>query len=161
MGDNHSIILRQLTKRFYEENNLIEMLDAHFDKGRGYGVLLVKIIGYQFAILLRSNMHIGHKDGYTTRIHHKNGKSYRHGLDFSKAVIIKEQSYISSEPFMLDKKSDFVKIRKSEHHIITTFEKYVNRYTEAVREEDINILKSYRFSTLQNYHKELNILDRQ
>lgn len=160
MTGNHSIILRQLTKDFYEENDLIEMLDKNNDKGRGYGVLLVKIAGHRFAIPLRSNMHIRHKDGYTTRIYNKNGNKYRHGLDFSKAVIIKKQQYISSKPFILVNKSDFVKIRKSEYHIITSFEKYINRYTRAVKKNDMNMLKPYRFSTLQNYHKELGIIEK-
>jgi len=157
MADNNSIIMRQLSSEFYEENELIEMLDKDYDKGRGYGVLLVNITGYQFAIPLRSKMHIAHRDGYTTRIYRENGKRYRHGLDFSKAVIIKEQYYINSEPFILNRKSDYVKIKKSQHHIITNFEKYINRYKRGVKKNDKNILKGFRFSTLQNYHKELGI----
>lgn len=151
----------KLTEDFYNEHtHLVEVLDKEKDgtlsnKERGYGVLLVDIEGYKFAIPLRSKMHINHKDNFTTRIYKSGNKKLRHGLDYSKAVIITEDRFVSDKPFMLEEKSDFVKISKLEHKIIKEFEKYVKRYVKAVLKNDKNILMEYKYSTLCNYHEEL------
>jgi protein AbiQ len=158
----NQINFHQLTPDFYAENShLVEILDKDkrtgviTDKGRGYGVLLVDVKGYKFAIPLRSTMHINHRDNFTTRIHVVDGEKVRHGLDYSKAVIIHESRYVSSAPFFLEDRSDYIKIKNAEHRIIPAFEKYVNKYIKAVQEQDRNILRRYRYSTLQNYHNEL------
>ncbi|EHL79324.1 type III toxin-antitoxin system TenpIN family toxin [Bacillus smithii] len=159
-----NIEFRQLTPDFYAEHqHLVEIIDKGKDgkitnKGRGYGVLLVDVYGYKFAIPLRSRMHINHTDNFTTKIYRYNGKRVRHGLDYSKAVIITEMRFVSKAPFFLADKSDFVKISKSEHIIIAAFEKYVTRYIRAVQKEDKNILRRYKYSTLQNYHRELGLI---
>lgn len=150
------IEFHQLTSDFYIEcENLIETIDKDGDKGRGYGVLLVLVQNYKFAIPLRSRMHIGHKDGFTTKIHKPEGKDVRHGLDYSKAIIITDEKFISTSLFFLKEKSDYVKINKAENKIINDFEKYILKYIMAVKKNDKNVLRRYRFSTLQNYHKEL------
>lgn len=159
----NQIVFHKLTPDFYAENShLVEMLDKDkktgivTDKGRGYGVLLVDVKGYKFAIPLRSTMHINHKDNFTTRIYEDDdGKRVRHGLDYSKAVIIHESRFVSTEPYTLRERSDYFKIMDNEHRIIPAFEKYVDRYIKAVQKQDRNILKRYSFSTLQNYNNEL------
>lgn len=157
------IKFRQLTSDFYaEHNHLVEIVDKEkdgriVDKGRGYGVLLVSVKGYKFAIPLRSKMHINHKHNFTTKIHEVNGKKVRHGLDYSKAVIITEDRFVSDIPFFLEDKFDFIKIDKSEQHIINSFEKFISKYIKAVQNDDKNVLNEYKFSTLQNYHNELGI----
>ncbi|MGP6151700.1 type III toxin-antitoxin system TenpIN family toxin [Priestia flexa] len=127
------------------------------EKVRGYGILLVEIRGYKFAIPVRSKIaYHQKKSNYTTRIWEYRGKKVRHGLDYSKAVIIKEDRYIVEKEFLLEVHSDAVKIRDNQHHIITKFTAYVERYIDAVKEEKQSILsREYRFSTLQNYHDEL------
>ncbi|MFD8425958.1 hypothetical protein [Streptomyces sp. NPDC059668] len=56
------IKLHQLTQDFYDEHShLTEIADKNSngnleDKGRGYGVLMIEIKGYQFAIPLRSKI---------------------------------------------------------------------------------------------------------
>ncbi|EOR8526021.1 hypothetical protein FSP93_RS26805, partial [Escherichia coli] len=45
-----------------------------------------------------------------------------------------------------------------EAHVTKQFSQYVERYVEAVRKNDKNILRrDYRFSTLINYHAELGL----
>jgi protein AbiQ len=163
----NNIEFYQLTSYFYAEHkHLVEIIDKGLDgklvdKGRGYGVLLIKVKGYKFAIPLRSKMHINHKDNFTTKIHGPNGKKVRHGLDYSKAVIITDMRFVSVTPFLLHNKSDFLSIRKAEHIIIPAFEKYISRYVKAVQKPDKNILKRYKYSTLQNYHHELGLITQQ
>lgn len=159
-----SIEFYRLSNDFYNENtHLVEIMDKEKDgsfknKERGYGVFLVDIDGLKFALPLRSKMHIKHKDNFTTRIYKDKGKDVRHGLDYSKAIIITEERFVdTSRIFFLENKSDYVKINKDEHHIIKTFEKYVSRYKQGIKKNDSRILAKYGYSTLQNYHAELGL----
>lgn len=152
------ITLHQLTQAFYDEHShLLEVEDKRRDgtfvnKGRGYGVLLVKINGQKFAIPLRSKMN--HKENFHTKIYTDNGRKYRKGLDYSKAVIITDERFVALRSFKIDQQ-EFLKIAKAENHIIQSFEKYVDRYIQAFNTQDQNILKKYSYSTLKNYHTEL------
>lgn len=153
------IKLHQLTQDFYDEHShLHEVSDKNkdgtfSDKGRGYGILMVKVKGYKFAIPLRSKMN--HKENFTTKIVTNNkGKRLRKGLDYSKAVIITDERFVSLYAFKIEQ-DEFLKIAKAENHIIQSFEKYVERYVMAYNTGDSNILKKYGFSTLKNYNQEL------
>lgn len=158
------IILRQLTSDFYSENShlqeaLDKMKDGKFeDKGRGYGVLMVDVLGHKFAIPLRSEM--THKNNFATGIF-KNAskKTIRKGLDYSKAVIITEERFVSSQPFKIPQ-DEFLKISKAEHQIILAFTKTLSRYIKAVQKQDKNILREYAFSTFKNYHFELGLIEK-
>lgn len=159
-----SIEFYKLSADFYNENaHLVEILDkeksgAMKDKERGYGVLLVEVEGQNFAIPLRSTMHINHTDNFTTRIYKHQGKDVRHGLDYSKAIIVTDPRFVdTSSIYILKKKSDYVKISNDEQHIIKTFEKYVARYKKGIVKNDARIIAKYRYSTLQNYHVELGL----
>lgn len=147
------ISIKKLEESFYKENPLKESLhdgsngDIEQNKIRGYGVLIVRINeGMLFGIPLRS--HISHHNGYIT-IGEK-------GLDYTKSVIIKDLSYISSESFKIPQEQ-YIKIKEKNLYIRERFEKYVKKYIKAVNRNDKNILKEYKYSTLQNYHKELGI----
>lgn len=158
------IILRQLTSDFYVENShlqeaLDKMKDDNFkDKGRGYGVLMVDVLGHKFAIPLRSDM--THKNNFATAISKNESKrTIRKGLDYSKAVIITEERFISSQPFKIPQE-EFLKINKAEHLIILEFTKTLSKYITAVQKQDRNILREYAFSTFKNYHLELGLIEK-
>jgi len=162
------MIFHELSFDFYKDNShLKEVLDkdstGNFkDKGRGYAVLLVEVKGCKFAIPLRSTMHIGHKFNFTTRIYKAdNGRKVRHGLDYSKAVIITSDVHLKTDLFKLKLKSDYVKIDNKEAKIYSDFEKILDKYILAVKNDDKNILKEFRFSTLQNYHLELGLIPKE
>lgn len=155
----------QLSSEFYKENlHLKQALDKDStggfkDKGRGYAVLLVEIKGHKFAIPLRSTMDVRHKFTFTTRIYKTaKGRRVRHGLDYSKAVIITSDDHVNQEPFKLRLKSDYVKIDNKEAKIHNDFEKVLDKYILAVKNDDKNILNEFRFSTFQNYHLELGLI---
>lgn len=158
------IILRQLTEDFYSENiHLEELLDkmkdgTFVDKGRGYGVLMVDVLGHKFAIPLRSGMQ--HKNNFATVISKDSSKiTRRKGLDYTKAVIITEERFVSDHPFKIPQ-DQFVKISKSEHLIILDFTKSISRYIKAVQKQDKNILWEYRYSTFKNYHVEFGLVEK-
>jgi protein AbiQ len=153
--------LKKLDVSFYEENShLIQALDNHSGnweagKTRGYGIVVINFNGLTFAIPLRTN--IKHDAAYITVRSSEQGIKGK-GLDYSKAVLIVQESYISNEHFKIPA-AEHKKLLDKEHFVTAKFEKYVERYRKAVIVSDENILTSqqYRFTTLQNYHAELDI----
>jgi protein AbiQ len=145
----------KLDEEFYQENsNLVEALhegvtgDLALEKTRGYGVVTVRIeSGMLFGIPLRS--HITHSSSFIT--------TGTKGLDYTKAVLIKNENHVSQDAFHIPQ-DEFVKIADRELHIRERFEKYIKKYVKAANAGDKNILREYRYSTLQNYHEELNIV---
>jgi len=153
--------LKKLDNSFYINNtHLKEALDNHNGnwtqgKVRGYGVVIISINNLSFAIPLRSN--IKHKSSYITVRSNQKGLEGK-GLDFTKALLITEQKYISHLLFKIST-DEHKKLANKEHYITNKFEKYVSKYIVATQKSDHNILKSsnYRFSTLCNYHVELGL----
>lgn len=145
----------KLQDAFFKENSdLIEALhngtggDIAAEKTRGYGVVTVRIEnGMLFGIPLRS--HITHSSAFIT--------TGTKGLDYTKAVLIKNEGHVSQDEFHIPQ-AEFVKIADRELHIREKFEKFIKKYIRAANCGDKNILKDYRFSTLQNYHEELKIV---
>ncbi|MSP28429.1 MAG: hypothetical protein EXR80_08505 [Methylococcales bacterium] len=154
--------LKKLDSSFYEDNtHLIEVLDKdkygnwEVGKIRGYGVVVIDFKGLKFAIPLRTNIKYG--EAYiTVRSSEQDIKGK--GLDYSKAVLIVQESYISNEDFKIPD-AEHKKLLDKEHFVTAKFEKYVERYRQAVSVADKNILNSnkYRYTTLTNYHAELEI----
>ncbi len=153
--------LKKLTLSFYHENtHLKEALDNHNgqweeDKVRGYGVVIIELNNLTFAIPLRS--HIRHQACYITKTD-ASKKTKGKGLDFSKALLIENHEYISNQVFKIPS-VEHTRLQNKTIFIAQKFEKYVQKYIKAVQNEDNNILNNqeYRFTTLINYHKQLNI----
>jgi protein AbiQ len=152
--------LVKLDNSFYRENfHLKEALDNEDEKWitgkvRGYGIVVIKINNLTFAVPLRTN--IRHKASYIVVKSAKAGIRGK-GLDFSKALLISKRSYIlENEPFKIPP-AEHMRLANKGTYIRGSFEKYVQKYIMAVKKRDQNILNSniYRYTTLQNYHKEL------
>jgi protein AbiQ len=153
--------LKKLDYSFYAENaHLKEALDnehGEWQKGktRGYGVVVISFKELTFAIPLRSN--IKHDAAYITVRSSEKGVKGK-GLDYSKAVLISKENYISHEHFKIPP-AEHKKLLDKEHFVTGRFEKYVEKYRKAVSVNDKNILNSpeYRHTTLQNYHLALEL----
>lgn len=150
-----TIMLRRLTSDFYNDHQLIQMQDKGQDKGRGYGVLLMQVREYKFAIPLLSKMDINHPFCFDAWGH----PTHKSGLDYSKAVIITDDKYILPRPFKTRDKAEWVTIRKNRRTILREFEDFVEEYIEAVKTNNQIFLtiKEVQLSTLQNYHTEFGL----
>lgn len=143
--------ISKLRPVFYQNNqHLSETLDGTGTKGeknRGYGIVVIEVDDdMRFGIPLRSNLN--HKHGFKT--------IDRKGLDYSKAVLIKNAAFIG-ETFKIPQ-DEYVKIKDREHFIKARFQKYVGRYIKLANKGDTKALQqSYRYTTLVNYHAELGI----
>lgn len=144
----------QLTDVF--EANNPSLKEAAHDKGRGYGIVTISYHGLIFGLPLRSN--IKHKNSVILDERTTNGKVTKRGLDYSKAVLIRDLDSELGEIFFVQHKQKQVLISR-ELMIIKQFEKYVTGYVKAVRFGIGNTLTSpsYRFTTLINYHVELGL----
>ena len=156
--------LLKLDSTYYADHtHLIQALDNvggvwEAGKTRGYGIVLISIKDLTFGIPLRSN--IRHKAAYLTKKNPSvdNVPPYGKGLDYSKALLISNPAYISTEIFKIPPE-EHKKLVSKQPYIAKSFEKYVEKYINAVNKPDLNILNSieYRHTTLQNYHTELGI----
>jgi protein AbiQ len=146
----------KLDETFYKDHtHLIQAIDNHnrvwaTGKSRGHAVVVISINNLRFGVPLRSK--IKHKAAYFTT------QDKDKGLDFSKALLISKDSYISNAIFKIPS-VEHNKLSGKEAHITNSFEKYVRKYMNAITKNDKNILNSieYRHTTLQNYHIELGI----
>lgn len=147
--------LRKLEELFYQENaHLVEVMDKNAagkwsdNKTRGYGIVVIEAGGLKFGIPLRSG--IRHDQAFMT------APGTDKGLDYSKAVLLLKDEYISGIAFKIPD-VEFVRIKEKSHRITVEFSKYVERYKKGIATADRNILRGYKYSTLQNYHKELGV----
>lgn len=143
-----------LTETFHNSNQ--GLAEALHDKKRGYGIVTVKINNLTFGIPLRSSLN--HQYGVVLDIVKRSGRTYRRGLDFTKAVLIRDEAKELGQPFFVgqDQKKTLISKKKV---IINQFERYVSNYVSAAQRGVQSTLKSpaYKYSTLTNFHKELGI----
>lgn len=81
------------------------------------------------------------------------------GLDYQKAMLIRNAAHVSNIDFVLKTKTAGKKLLDKDEHIKKQFSQYVERYIAAMREGDRDILRynEYKFTTLINYHAELGL----
>ncbi|MGH8350032.1 MAG: hypothetical protein ACRES5_26235, partial [Pseudomonas sp.] len=104
----------------------------------------------RFGIPLRSRIRPANKHCFIT--------TDRKGLDYSKAVLLAKDEYVSNVPFQIPNE-EIKKLRDSAHIIAKQFGKYVERYVKYAKEDPpASVLqREYLYSTLVNYHAELGI----
>lgn len=119
--------------------------------------LLIEIDNVNFAIPFRTSMSRNHKYNFTTELYidSKSNKK-RKGLDYQKAVPVKKIDINYIEEYTLPL-NEYIKISKSENKIIKDFTKMLEKYKLAIKTNDKNILKDFKYSSLQYFHIELGI----
>nr|WP_102277772.1 hypothetical protein [Vibrio cyclitrophicus]PMH47323.1 hypothetical protein BCU67_20980 [Vibrio cyclitrophicus] len=157
--------LKKLDGSFYQDNPaIIQALDFDAEtqtwaegKTRGHGIVQISINDLTFAIPVRSN--IRHDASLILQVDRRNHHVKGMGLDYSKAMLIRDGKHVTEDSFVLRSKQAGKKLVGKEEHITKQFQKYVDKYIAAVKSGDGNILKSweYIYTTLINYHEELGI----
>lgn len=149
--------LKFLSESFYQ-NHAPKIKEILFKDTRPYCVLLVKVKGLQFALPLRSHIPDREGCGFKT-IEHQESKEQRKkfkGIDFSKAILISDDSFLKHDHVVLKDKNEWIFIIGNGKKIAKEFKHYVEGYITALKNN--NVLDSkYEFTTLINYHKELKI----
>ncbi len=134
--------LRILSESFY--NTYADCKEILKKENRPYACLTIELDGLLFAIPLRH--HIRHPYAF-----HSIGDA---GLDFTKAVVISDSSYLSSDRPTIDSK-EFAVMKHEENKIRYEFSKYVRQYKRAMKHRDnprsANILKFSALQYFENY----------
>ena len=130
-----------LSEKFYTQyGKYSEILKK---ETRPYACLAVLIDGMTFAIPFRH--HINHSYSFIT--------SGTQGLDYSKAVVIEDEEYISPLPVWIET-SDFNAIKGREARIVNGMRKYYHLYLKAVENRDNpHYANIFNFSTLKYFIK--------
>lgn len=145
--------LRKLTDVFYQNNmHLVEVLDKQkgcwtSHKTRGYGILICEYKRLTFGLPLRSR--IMHPACFRTK-----GQA---GLDYSKAVLITRPEYVAEVSFKIPFE-EYKRILTREMQIKKEFSKYIEHYRHGVLNKLSYISQDYKYSTLCNYHVELELI---
>lgn len=120
-------------------------------QGRPYYVLLIEWCGYDFAIPLRS--HIKHKFSFIA-------DGMEAGLDFTKAVVIRDKKFISPVPVQI-RQHEFNFLKQHERVIKKRFDSYLKMYIKKIRRRLLNpslpLDKECLYSALQYFHTELGL----
>ncbi len=147
--------LKYLSTKFYTQHapTLKERL---LKDTRPYCVLLIEIKGLKFALPLRSNLPKREGVGIKT-IENPNNKGRFKGIDFSKAILITDDSLLKPDMVQLKDKQELLNIQGNQKRIVREFKKYVSGYITAMKNNK-TLDSKYEFTTLQNYHIELKIV---
>lgn len=139
-----------LTKEFFDKYK--ECLELEKKENRPYAcTTLINCLGMTFAVPLRSN--IQHEYALFTN------KEKTKGLDLSKAVVINDyEKFVDTVTKVYISDDEYKVLLGKENFLLKKLETYIKKYKKALKNPDISknsILLKY--STLQYFHKELNI----
>lgn len=139
-----------LSDEFYDKYPASSYPEIEQKHNRPYIQVCIEIAGTRYAIPLRSNINHPHVL-WTDKENHC-------GVDFSKAVIIKEESYIDAitEPHL--RQNEFNALRGKDYKIKTKMEKYIEKYKEARRDLSKPMNQTLvKYSTLQYFEEEIGM----
>lgn len=138
-----------LSEKFYETYDQIDYPEIERKSDRPYIMIKICIGGIDFAIPLRSD--ISHNHVYWTN------KPNKCGVDYSKVVVIPDSTYIDSRnPYI--RPDEHRRLKGKDHILEKGLEKYIKEYKKALK--NIHIVRNKilcQFSTLQYFHKEIDI----
>lgn len=145
--------LNYLTAEFYQRYNSTDYPEIENKDCRPYMVMLVKIENNIFAIPFRTN--VKHNNCYKFKNSTRPTDTVT-GLDYTKAVIVNDSTYIGAEARINDR--EYTELNDRYGFILNQFRSYVKGYIDFINgEKSYYNIKRYRYTTLQYFHKELGI----
>jgi protein AbiQ len=139
-----------LNDSFYEKYNQFDYPEIERKSSRPYIMVKINIDGLNFGIPLRSG--ISHSYALWT------DKENKCGVDYSKAVLIPDETYIDDKKPHI-RENEFHVLKDKDHMIQSGFKAYIEKYKNALSELHIERNKKLcKFSTLQYFHIELKII---
>lgn len=137
---------KHLSKQFYNDYPSDKYPEMMLKENRPYTQVITDIDGLKFAIPLRSDISHSADVLWTD-------KSAKHGLDFTKAVLILDDKYISNEKVFI-KNKEHKHLLGKERRVKEKMEKCISNYKKAkanIKEEHNAEYCSY--STLQYFEE--------
>lgn len=158
---DYAVDICQLSHSFYAAYPLSQYPEIMRKDERPYTCLLIETReDYFICIPFRSS--IQHNEAFlftnTNRSLHT-----RSGLDYKKAVIIKDSSYIDSKTSVVVDNDEYTAMITNIETIVNEIEKYISTYVNHVngsaRLHQREFLRHYQFSTLPYFHGILGITE--
>lgn len=147
-----------LTDTFYEAYPNPPFTEILEKRHRAYNCLLLQT-HQQYFICVPYRSHISHFNAFLFRKSARSRRS-RSGLDYSKAVIIQNDSYVGSEDAVIDD-DEYKETAENIQKIRREVTVYIDDYCEHIRKKQIlhekEFKRRYSFSPLKYFHKELGI----
>lgn len=139
-----------LTNEFYNNYRGNQYKEILRKRDRPYITFRVKIDGIEFALPFRSD--ISHSYAFFTN------EDKTAGIDYSKAVVITESSYIDIQTQVFLRQDEFEIVKVNYYNIEQGFKKYLKEYKKAAKRMNIKRNRDFcKFSALQYFHNELGI----
>ena len=135
-----------LSEKFYKDYPKALYPEMMLKENRPYTQIVVKIKNMTFAVPLRSN--ISHKNDviWTDKIK-------KHGLDFTKAVLILKDEYIKNNHPKI-KEYEYKRLIGMEHRAVQKMEKHIENYKKAKNNPHNKYDRMYcEYSTLQYFEE--------
>lgn len=145
IGDKRFIFLAE---KFYQEYPVEQYPELEQKRDRPYIQIWVTIDGVNFAIPLRSSIH--HPFVFWT------DEERRCGIDFSKAVVLPDESYINESITPHLRQNEYVALYRKDYIIEQKMRSYIRKYKRA--KDNLNNPfneKMVKFSTLQYFEDEI------
>lgn len=139
-----------LSDKFYSTYPSTQYPEIEQKHNRPYIQVCVEIDGVQYAIPLRSDIHHPHVL-WTDKANHC-------GVDFSKAVVIKDDDYIDMTVEPRLRQNEFDALRGKDYKIKTKMEKYIENYKKAKKDLSKPVNQNLvKYSTLQYFEEEIGL----
>ena len=153
MKNNFTYEILKLSDIFYNDFRNSQYQEMLAKRNRPYNVVLFKT-SYDYFIVFPFRTKLNHNNGFHFYPNSKN-KENNPGLDYSKAVIIKNIDYIG-ENVLIDKKQikNIEIIHKEISKYIDIFKEHING---AKVLNDREFKRKYKYSTLKCFHNELDL----
>ncbi|MEB8419042.1 hypothetical protein NGG16_16530 [Enterococcus casseliflavus] len=165
MINKNTLYFYLLNEDYFQNYQILDEFQK--DNSRGHGVMILDIDDLMIAIPLRSGIptftlnsnHIFPYQEYTKT----NGKKCLRALDFSKMTIIEEKYLNTKTTYIFKDENEKQFYLDNFNRIYTRVNNYVIKYKkicsdiENGKKVSFLTIKPYRFSTLRNFHTELNI----
>ncbi len=151
--------LYKLTNKFYNDYPQSQFPELLIKKDRVYNCLLFEFNEYFICVPFRTE--ISHRYAYHFK-QSQRSKQHKSGLDFTKIVIILNTDYIDDNSAAIVDADEFREtrqnidiIRKQVYDYVTDYIEY-NKSAANISKQEFN--RRYKYSTLQYFHQELNLL---
>jgi len=157
-NDSFDYQVLNLSRQFYKDYPDPPYSEIIRKSSRPYSCLLLQShYGYFICIPFRS--HINHKHAYKFK-HSLRSKRTNSGLDYSKIIILKSTTYLSRTDAIVDK-DEYNETRNNINHIKNDAQDYIDNYVgyylNPNNYDKKSFCRTYQYSTLQYFHKELGI----
>lgn len=140
------MIFKHLSDKFFEDYPIDKYPEMMIKENRPYTQVITDVNGLKFAIPLRSG--ISHSSDVLWT-----NKQARHGLDFTKAVLILDDKYISDEKVYI-RTNEHKHLLGKERRVKEKMEKCIENYKKAKEHiEEKHNAEYCSFSTLQYFEE--------